>query len=206
MADYTDGFTGTEDPLTTPWVQVQGNGTDRCLKTGGVALPASDVGNNSAYRYNNTFTDDQYSKVKIVALSGASGFVAVCVRMASGASSYYGLFVKSDHWYLIKLINGTETSLANGAGTFVANDVIELRVTGNNLVAKQNTTTLTTTASGGELTTGQAGIGGSTDAGSSAQMDDWSGGDLAAAGPSIFPNLPMRCPRRGGPPHPAYSD
>ena len=142
-----------------------------------------------------TFTDDQYSSVKIVTApsnTGSNATVGVCARASgSGATrSFYEAFVDGvnpANTVLVKRVNGVRTQLATtSATTWAAGDFISLEVIGNDLKVYKNTTTeitalaVTDTA----ITTGAPGVVVSS---SAIMGDDWEGGNLGGGSPSLPP-------------------
>lgn len=145
-------------------------------------------------RWNGTgsFNDDQYSQAIIGALSFLTdsyrcGVIVRASADTDGGRDFYAGYVALDGggtrtWRIIKVLNGTVSTLASGTAAFADNDVIRLRATGTTTVTltlTQNGSTLGTppTDSTSPISGGKPGIyvsGGFT---SGPAILSWSGGN-----------------------------
>ena len=83
-----------------------------------------------------TFNNDQYSQIKLVALGG--GYIGAAVRAQSGSNGYYGYYSDDvTDATLFKVVGGTWTSIQTGAAAAV-NDVLRIEAIGNQITAYKN--------------------------------------------------------------------
>lgn len=150
-----------------------------------------------------SFTDDQYSQVKLVNpldWNGATHRAGVIVRASADTGAnrdYYEAYIAQDSGttpttYLAKWVNGTRTGLYSAAQTWAANDTISLEAEGTTLRVCRNGTPLggSWTVTDSSISTGLPGV---TMAGLTL-ADDWEGGNMGSAAVYAPPTL-----RRSGP-------
>jgi hypothetical protein len=140
-----------------------------------------------------TFTDDQYSQVKLVNPLdnvGANYRHGVIVRASADTDSTrdcYEAYIAQDSvttptTYLAKWVNGTRTGLYSATQTWAANDTISLEVEGTTLRVCRNGTPLggSWTVTDSSITTGLPGV----SATHGCYSDDWEGGNMGASATS----------------------
>ena len=141
-----------------------------------------DSGYNDAVWTANAFANDQYSTY--IVATGSTAYLGPIVRFNAGSNSgYFGLYGPGGDNYIVKRVSGSDTNLAtNGSGTaYATGDTLELDVVGNTLTFKRNGTTLLTyTDSSSPITSGSAGITGSSAGGTYCSY--WEGGNLGSTG------------------------
>jgi hypothetical protein len=126
-------------------------------------------------------------------------YIGVAVRCSAdtdGARDYYALIVSSDAagpnytTRLIKIVNGSATTLHSASVAWASGDTVELEVEGTTLTGMKNGSALggSFTQTDTSLTTGKPGILGATDTDTSATGKNWVGGNLTA-GDSTPPTL-----------------
>lgn len=141
-----------------------------------------------------TFTDNQYAKATVGGLSwaGFNSQVGVIVRASGdvdGAADHYRLCIWDDALSvrttkLIKMVNGTETTLDTRTQAWGNGDTIELEAEGTDLRAYRNGTLLYTVTDS-SLTSGAPGMfmRGSSN---NPTLEDWEGGNVSSpTGPTI---------------------
>lgn len=141
-----------------------------------------------------TFTDNQYAKATVGGLSwaGFNSQVGVIVRASGdvdGAADHYRLCIWDDAvsvrtTKLIKMVNGTETTLDTRTQAWDNGDTIELEAEGTDLRAYRNGTLLYTVTDS-SLTSGAPGMfmRGSSN---NPTLEDWEGGNVSSpTGPTI---------------------
>lgn len=148
---------------------------------------ASSASVSSAFRSDQVWPADQYSETTMV----IGGTAAVqnggpAVRVAAGATTFYGVQCASATFALIKEVAGTLTSLGTNAVFPVTGDVIRLQVVGNTLTVFKNGVAVTgmTNIVDNSIASGNAGlwgVGNSTTNGYST----WAGGSVQGV-PSQF--------------------
>lgn len=189
MATNSDNFNRANSAdLGANWDQNHGS-----LKIVGNRVEASDITSDNGETWNaDAFQNDQFSQVDltVVALAGTEAGFGVGVRWASATTKTgYRLVANelagTDCW-LAKFVAAAYTLLGSADGEFVANDVLRLEVSGQNptitLLAKLNGTTIITVSGETAIGSGRPAIVWSSDGASGAPaIDNWSGGDTAAA-------------------------
>jgi len=177
MTTFTDGFTGTANPLggvwstptgspgATPGLQ-KGSGGGSGSTQGAYNTNGGDGNQHSTYVNSPTFVQDQTVTMTLAAF-GSSDQPGMCVRMQSGVNSYYMALVIGGAVNLYKVVSGVNGStLASATGlTIGQTDVFSMQVStsGGNAVftVKQNGTTLPAlnfTDTTSVLTGGQPGL------------------------------------------------
>lgn len=144
-----------------------------------------------------TFTDDQYSSLKLTTVpdGGQGGLFGVVARASAdtgAARDFYLVEVSDDDVLTIKkVINGTQTTLESlAAQEFAAGTRIEIEVEGTTIRALKDGTVLLTATGQTELTTGKPGVRAMTDTSPNWEGDDWEGGNLTAAA-AVIPRTLM---------------
>jgi hypothetical protein len=138
-----------------------------------------------AYWIGNTFSQDQYSQVRISAVGIWNG---VIVRAQSTVDRFYMAFVFGPNDYRLYLRkDGLYYNLSNGSTeTWVAGDIIRLEASGVNPVQltllRNGNPVLTYTDTTENLVGGSPGIGIWSLSGTHLAIDDWAGGNLAMQG------------------------
>lgn len=212
MAVYTDDF-NRADNSTNPggnWARYDSLGlaSAKCgISVNRFCLLTLGGNGNPIYGYNNTFANDQYSQAAIGSgttfLGGSSttnpnlGLLLRC--QATGGSAYYfriydnpsGSITSYIHILSGGYVTGTVMA-ASTAVSYAVGDVIRFEVSGsgastNFIVKKNNTQIFTATDSAGTYSSGKAGITGvyNSIVGTHAFWDDWEGGDLSVATPTL---------------------
>ncbi len=146
-----------------------------------------------------TFTDDQYSSLKLVEPLGFVGGTAragVIVRASADTGAnrdYYEAYVQSDSsttptTVFAKQVNGTRTLLHSAAVSWAVNDRLELEAEGTTIRVCKNGTPLggSFTQTDSSITTGLPGVAMGT---SGNRGDDWEGGNLGSGGGSPVGSL-----------------
>jgi len=138
----------------------------------------------SCYDGGITWPNDQWSQCTTITPSAViNGGPGPTVRTAASGDTAYGMWAGSSGGISIQLANaGSFSTLSSTAGTTVTSgDVIYIEVQGTNIVAKKNASTISAlSVSNSTLTAGKPGLAGG-DGGVTLVVDDWSGGDFAAA-------------------------
>jgi len=169
---FTDDFNREDaDPIGGDWVTSPGQGSvaiaSNQLKGSAEVAPGG-----GAY-YNKSFDSNQYSQARIAVMSN----VGVCVRMSATNRSYYRFAViNATTATLGKYVSGTWTQIGPDIiGTYGANDILRLEVSGSTLTCIQNGNVIRTDTDS-SLTGGYPGVRFYTSVGS--RLDDWEGGNL----------------------------
>jgi len=156
MSTFSDSFTGTANPLGGVWAAPAGSpGATPGLQKG-LGGPSNNI--QGAYNSNGgdglqhatyfnspTFVGDQTATCTVGAFN-TSDTMYLCVRMQSGADTYYGVSLLGSP-VLTKRVAGVNSTLATGSGiTNTAGDVWSLQVStsGSNavFVVQQNSITI----------------------------------------------------------------
>jgi hypothetical protein len=169
---WSDDFNrGDSDPAGGDWVTSPSHG-NVAIESNQLRGSVEAAPGGGAY-YNKTFDSNQYSQAKVAVMQN----VGVCVRMDDTVQSYYRFQVVSTVLATLgKYVSGTWTQIgADITGTYAANDVIRLEVSGNKLTCFQNGTIIRVDFDG-SLTGGYPGVRFYNVAG--ARLDDWEGGSL----------------------------
>lgn len=182
----TDAFTGTDGTQLTTysanWTLQLG---DFDIQSNALAPDSLANSDSLACWTADTFNADQYSQIKIVAVSTAPASIGPAVRVASGATTAYLLFHSSAAWELWKVVAGTWTKINNGASrTLQVNDVLRLEISGTTLTVKINGVAQGSPTTDSDIASGYAGLHANKDD-ANHRGDDWEGGNLAAGGLSI---------------------
>ena len=184
----TEAFTGPRGTLANPpWTQQRTAGT---VNRNGSGLGKGSPSPNDLHAFWNaaTFSNDQYSQVKIAGgLASHSQYAIVLVR-ASGvgdaAGKNYAFATDggsgATHTDLSKNINGTQTILRNFATTFATGDVMKIDVVGTLITCYKNGASIGT-YSDASLASGSPGVG---MYGSTVTIDNWEGGSYVAKAPA----------------------
>lgn len=193
MATYSDSFSygGSDATLATAsssaWASVDGT----LYYVGASGNVRANVGGafNIGY-YNSVFANDQYSSLKVVdgTAVNATSWCGPAVRMDTSTGACYVLMYQrngASSRIRIGYYNGSGVSTAssyyNLGAELAITSVLQLEVSGSNLTAKIDGSTVQTW-SDTTLTSGKAGIGiyawaATTDY----NVDDWTGGDLSGS-------------------------
>jgi hypothetical protein len=153
-----------------------------------------------AYWIGNTFSQDQYSQVRIRNVAAWNGVIA---RAQPSIDRFYMAFVFGPNDYRLYLRkDGLYYDLSNGnTETWVAGDIIRLEASGSNPVQltllRNGNPVLTYTDTTENLVGGSPGIGIYSPSEDHLAIDDWEGGNLGALGilvphtqaPSVRGNL-----------------
>lgn len=200
----TDNFNRAAGTLGANWSDINAANADVIYidATPGTAY-ATIAGQFAVSRWNGagTFSNDQYSSVKLVAIDnyGTSygvGVVARCSADQEGTRDYYYVMVQMNNssggtftTVLGKVVNGTNTNLHSAAVTWSNNDLVSIECEGTTIRACKNGTAIggSFTATDSSLASGKPGLaimGGAADL---FAADDWEGGDITAASSSSVP-------------------
>lgn len=157
---------------------------------GQFTLQPTDQASAARYVGTGTFTNDQYSSVKIIipALNNPICTVGAIARAGAGvnaARSYYEFYIElntgsySFVTRLTKWVAGVRTVLASGNVTWASGDLIEIEAVGTTVRGCRNGAPLAGfSVTDSSITTG---LPGATSAGGSAiRGDDWTGGSATA--------------------------
>jgi hypothetical protein len=142
-----------------------------------------------AYWIGNTFSQDQYSQVRISNVGAWNGVIA---RAQPIIDRFYMAFVFGPNDYRLYLRkDGLYYDLSNGdTETWVAGDVIRLEASGLNPVQltllRNGNPVLTYTDTTENLVGGSPGIGIYSPSGDHLTIDDWAGGNLGPLGPLML--------------------
>jgi hypothetical protein len=121
--------------------------------------------------------NDQFAEIDIPALVGDTDVGPVC-RLDTGIYSWYGLSMWTPGPVLFKWVTGAFSNITSLSGTVTAGTRYRLEVTGSNLTAKANGSTI-----GGVTDTSlPSGLVGFFMYTGACVLDNWAGGDLSAAG------------------------
>lgn len=198
-----DAFTRADNAdLGTNWTVQTGNSA---LKVATNAAANSTTGADCIENYNAlTWPNDQYSQVKVTISGGSAASTeggGIGCRMATGANTLYRCVVGnagSNNIELKKIVAGTYTSLALRTVTYGAGQVLYLDAQGSTLIIKYNGSQAGASVSDSAIASGRAGLAFSSGSNMSVTMDDWEGGDFAAAtkAPPPFARPPRTINRR----------
>ena len=191
----TDNFNRADGPgLGSNW----GNVGPFASSSGVMRINASTViygggGGDAAARWvgTGTFTNDQYSSLKVTGTGTDFSYVGVIARASAdqdGARDYYQYYMRGifGTTQLEKHVNGSITVLDNTPSslTWNDNDRIEIECEGTAIRGMQNAVTQHS-ATDSSLTTGAPGVFGSHVSTVAPFGDDWEGGNITAGGSSI---------------------
>ena len=182
----TETFTGSAAVLSGPWTQQRSAGT---VNKNGLGVGVGSVGAKNLYAFWNagTFSNDQYSQIRIAGgLGRGTQYARVTVRAGgTGDAAYGGYIFISDgtsgagHTELWKVVAGTQTLLRTFATTFATNDVMRIEVRGQTITCLKNGISLGSFPDG-SLATGSPGVG---VYGTTVRIDDWEGSSLDPVSP-----------------------
>lgn len=159
---FTDAFTNSNGTALTTHNASYSNQNGVCdIQSNGVH-PNSASTEIGVRWGGDTFGDDQYSQLVMVAETSGT-YIGPACRMASGANSRYGYYAGGDARYFFKVITGTFTQFGSSGGSPAVNDVLRIEASSSTITAKLNGAVDTAvgtsgTASDSSLTTGYGGI------------------------------------------------
>ncbi len=123
---------------------------------------SSAAGIDSAYRSDQVWPNDQYSEVTaVITGNSATQNGGPAVRVAAGATTFYGIQYANNAFNILKEVAGTLTVLAShGSGLAVTGDLVRLQVVGNCLTAFINGVAVAglTNITDNSIASGNAGI------------------------------------------------
>lgn len=134
-----------------------------------------------------TFTADQYSSAVILGFGVDFNYVGVIARASAdqdAARDHYIFRVRgiTNAMELTKVVNGTDTSLATGTGSFTSGDRIEIECEGTAIRGLRNGSVVLS-ATDASIATGLPGIHVTSSGGVAEPFgDDWEGGNITAGG------------------------
>ena len=187
----TDDFQGTDgDALTTyssNWTL--NTGDFKIQESGGAGRVTPDEPANEAGAHWNadSFNNDQYAELTLIASVGPAVFIGPAVRCAASGGTYYGFYVSTAEKYLFKMVSGSFTTLASSSSNIPgANDVLRIEASGTTITPKVNGTTDSDLGAQTDsaISSGSAGICGYGSS-SGTRGDDFEGGNVAAGGISV---------------------
>jgi hypothetical protein len=173
-----DDFNRADGALTSPWVQMVG-GQNIAIVSGQVHCDVS--GSYALARYNAAFATDQYSEVLVAGVGTGTRGAGVACRINPAADRQ--AYLAYDFFGTIRVarINGSggpaENLLDTKNVTLVNGDVLRIEVEGSTIRTLVNGVPISSVTDA-TYAAGQAGLFAITD---SQRLDDWEGGDLAAA-------------------------
>lgn len=185
----TDTFTRADGELaagSANWAKCSASSGNMNVNTN--AVQSASLNENGYLWTADTFSNDQYAQVTIAAVTN-SVFVGPACRVANGTYSYYGYYGDGSLGaFPFKQVAGTWTQFGTTLGVFAASNTIRIEASGTAITFKRNGAT-DRTQTDSALTSGSAGITGQgNNAGS--KLDNWEGGNLAAAAAGPFPPWP----------------
>lgn len=183
----SDAFTDADDTQLpshdSHWVLRTSTGTIVITSN---AARANYYTDDVVYRWNDTFSDDQYAKGTFVAVSDYY-YMGTAVRCSPSAISVYyftGGGNADSNAYVLKIVSGSGTLIDTVAGaSFGASDVGQLEISGTTLILRKNTVNISENTDS-SLSSGQAGISGTAE-GTGTRLDDWEGGNLGGGGTAV---------------------
>lgn len=191
----TDNFNRTGFALGSNWVTLNNSlgGDMELIATARVTASVTGT-NRAAARWvgAGSFTDDQYSGIKITALGFndiniAIGVICRASADTDAARDFYEVLVVADTagpnytTQVNKVVNGTRTALDSTSRAWAVNDRVELECEGTTIRGMKNGVAFFTTTDA-SITTGLPGIAGANNAtDGNATGDDWEGGNLISA-------------------------
>jgi len=181
----TDNFNRADGGLGLNWAKPVPASEQTLVIVSNQVTP--DIENTHCYAYwiGNTFSQDQYSQVRISNLGPWNGVIA---RAQLLIDRFYMAFVMGPNDYRIYLRkDGLYYSLITGnTETWLAGDIIGLEAAGFNPVQltllRNGNPVLTYTDTTENLVGGSPGIGIYSPSGNHLAIDDWEGGDLGTLG------------------------
>lgn len=179
MATVTDDFNRSDASLGAPnWTDFSGRSpfavnSNQCGMWWG-------SGASGSYWSADSFGDDVFAQATVKKLPSGSTYVGVAVRHTS--SQCYLARWTSSQLRLTKWFSGVFTTLGTDAAAPSVNDVVRIEAVGSSISVYLNGSLAIGPVTDTDLTTGPPGVFGSDGGDGSAQLDDWSGGDLSAGG------------------------
>lgn len=180
----SDTFTAADstglEVYNTSWSEMGGANSFRINTNAVYPSGANDFG----ARWNaDTFNDNQYAQLTIVAIS-VGPMIGPAVRCSSSANSYYEFYSDSGSSQVAKMVAGTWTQLgSNGAAAAVGN-VLRIEADGTTITPKvDGSTSGIGVQTDSALTSGYGGLGG-YDAGTGMRGDNWEAGNLGGGSPA----------------------
>lgn len=202
MTIWSDDYNrANETPLATgTWGQ---SGTGSFNLASNQVSHATDANDNEVYYVAATAIGDQFSQAKITALGSGETGVGVCCRHIGTSTRTFIRAIADDGGTITVrcFAAGVSGSTATRTGTFAANDILRLEVSGTspNIVAKVFKNGVQVGADITGLTgpnTGKPGLAYSSTPAGTTSLDDWSGGDLVQAVAAAMPfHWPMKLSR-----------
>ncbi len=187
----SDDFNRTDaGSLGANWTDLNDNwGTSDIASNKVVGAGSGGGGQAARWDGSGSFTDDQYAVLQVdnLPFSGSSVWIGVICRASAdvnGSRDYYAAKVILDspgptyNIHLVKVVNGTETSIDTTTNAFSVGDTIELEVEGTSLRVFRNGTQLSALDNtDSDLSTGKPGLITSGDA-TDVIGDNWLGGNI----------------------------
>jgi hypothetical protein len=193
----TDNFNRSSSTLGASWSEY-GDFSNAWNANGSAAVPDS-LGADCYAANNGTFPNDHYGQCKI-AVTGSGGGgqgVGPAVRMGTATpTNVYRLaadHAASNNMELSKFVGGSFTSKWVRTQAFTDGDTLYLEIQSTTLIAKLNGTAIGASVTDSSLTSGAAGICFSSGTLTAASVDDFEGGDFAAAAAVslVMPQYPL---------------
>jgi chitodextrinase len=179
----SDDFTRADGGLGSNWAKPVPASEATLVIVNNQVTPDIEQAHCYAYWIGNTFSQDQYSQVRISDVGSWNGVIA---RAQSNVDRFYMAFVFAPNDYRLYLRkDGFYYDLSNGnTETWVAGDIIRLEASGSNPVQltllRNGNPVLTYTDTTENLVGGSPGIGIYSPSGDHLAIDDWEGGNLGA--------------------------
>jgi chitodextrinase len=181
----TDSFNRADGGLGSNWAKPVPASEQTLVIANNEVTPDIEGAHCYAYWIGNTFSQDQYSQVRISNVGPWNGVIA---RAQSAIDRFYMAFVFSPNDYRLYLRkDGLYYDLSNGnTETWVAGDIIRLEAAGLNPVQltllRNGNPVLTYTDTTDNLVGGSPGIGIYSPSEDHLAIDDWEGGNLGMFG------------------------
>ena len=181
----TDSFNRADGGLGSNWAKPMPASEQTLVIVNNQVTPDIEGAHCYAYWIGNTFSQDQYSQVRISNVEPWNGVIA---RAQPAIDRFYMAFVFSPNDYRLYLRkDGLYYDLSNGnTETWVAGDIIRLEAAGLNPVQltllRNGNPVLTYTDTTENLVGGSPGIGIYSPSGDHLAIDDWEGGNLGMLG------------------------
>jgi hypothetical protein len=180
-----DNFNRADGPLGLNWAKPAPASEQTLVIVNNQVTPDIESAHCYAYWIGNTFSQDQYSQVRISNVGPWNGVIA---RAQPAIDRFYMAFAFSPNDYRLYLRkDGLYYDLNNGhTETWVAGDIIRLEASGLNPVQltllRNGNPVLTYTDTTENLVGGSPGIGIYSPTGDHLAIDDWQGGNLGGMG------------------------
>lgn len=186
----SDPFAGS-GVLTTPWVDYLSASTSKLTQSGGNVAPSLAAESTGSYYGGAATGNNQFSEITIVgSLGSAQTYWTASARISgnNASRSLYQITVTSNAYYLTKVVSGSSTDVASGAGTFNGSSTpvvvrLETEDSGANVVLrayKDGVQFVTYTDTSSVLTGGQPGLEVYAALGVLTPVTLWSGGNLSS--------------------------